>query len=680
MYPGGCGGYPAEVTSRREIAPWWRRASRTRPSSRTRSPRRRERNAPSILRHCPWECHGLWDVIAPCGRRTSVDALARKRLAVDASIWLIQFVKAMRDDSGEMLRNAPLLGLFRRLCKLLFLHVQPVLVFDGVTPEIKRRTVSRRRAFRERQEASLQRTAEKILLNQLKGRHLLQGVAGGPQPSRAAPAAAPAAAPQADDGDGDDAERAAALADQFGDDDALHAPAAGDDAGGFIRDDGSDGGGGGGFLRDDGGDADDAGGGWIREEADEEGGWMADDAGAAADGGEAAAPSRAHFEDLADDKVANASAASGSMIDVNRATLGSVVVPRAGELDEEAVRALPPAMQFEVLEEIKLGERNRRRDALVRREHTADSFSHQQLHNYIQVAKVAGRVNELREQLNNTAQQSRRIASDQTREYVLLDRRAGATPSPAAAAASDAPWDGDSDEGEGEGEAAAAAAVAGQGDEETELARAVALSLEDAAATRRREGKRRVPAASAAAAAAPPRAAAAADSDDEGVGARGGRADDPLHAALAASRAEAAAARARGAVRSGGGASSSGGSAAAASSSGAVASGSAAAPVDLSAERDGGGESGGIDVSFTLDGGDDDDDVDDDLFSDDLFDERRRAAASPPAAAPPAARAARAARAAAGGRPRRARRVVADGREEANVVDDEVEELRGCER
>ena len=216
-------------------------------------------------------------------------------------------------------------------------------------------------------------------------------------------------------------------------------------------------------------------------------------------------PSRAHFEDLADDKVANASAASGSMIDVNRATLGSVVVPRAGELDEEAVRALPPAMQFEVLEEIKLGERNRRRDALVRREHTADSFSHQQLHNYIQVAKVAGRVNELREQLNNTAQQSRRIASDQTREYVLLDRRAGATPSPAAAGgASDAPWDGDSDEGEGEGEAAAAAAVAGQGDEETELLARWRCRWK----TPRRAAARvrRVPAAPAAAAAAPPRA------------------------------------------------------------------------------------------------------------------------------------------------------------------------------
>ncbi len=60
----------------------------------------------------------LWELLAPCGRRTSVDALARKRLAVDASIWLIQFVKAMRDpESGEMLQNAPLLGLFRRLVR-----------------------------------------------------------------------------------------------------------------------------------------------------------------------------------------------------------------------------------------------------------------------------------------------------------------------------------------------------------------------------------------------------------------------------------------------------------------------------------------------------------------------------------------------------------------------------------
>ena len=116
----------------------------------------------------------LWDLLAPCGRRVSLESLARKRLAVDASIWLIQFIKAMRDDSGEMLQNAPVLGLFRRLCKLLFLHIYPVLVFDGATPPLKQKTVARRRAFRERQESSLRRTAEKILLNQVSTSTLAQ--------------------------------------------------------------------------------------------------------------------------------------------------------------------------------------------------------------------------------------------------------------------------------------------------------------------------------------------------------------------------------------------------------------------------------------------------------------------------------------------------------------------------
>jgi len=94
----------------------------------------------------------------------------------------------MRDESGEMLRNAPLLGLFRRLCKLLYLHVYPValrthpralhlwppravgqvLVFDGATPPLKLRTVSRRRAFRQQQEGSMRRTAERILFNQAR--------------------------------------------------------------------------------------------------------------------------------------------------------------------------------------------------------------------------------------------------------------------------------------------------------------------------------------------------------------------------------------------------------------------------------------------------------------------------------------------------------------------------------
>ncbi len=35
----------------------------------------------------------------------------------DASIWLFQFMKAMRDDKGDMMRNAHLLGFFRRICR-----------------------------------------------------------------------------------------------------------------------------------------------------------------------------------------------------------------------------------------------------------------------------------------------------------------------------------------------------------------------------------------------------------------------------------------------------------------------------------------------------------------------------------------------------------------------------------
>jgi hypothetical protein len=38
-------------------------------------------------------------------------------LYADASIWLHQFTKAMRDDKGEMIRNAHLLGFFRRICR-----------------------------------------------------------------------------------------------------------------------------------------------------------------------------------------------------------------------------------------------------------------------------------------------------------------------------------------------------------------------------------------------------------------------------------------------------------------------------------------------------------------------------------------------------------------------------------
>jgi DNA excision repair protein ERCC-5 len=74
-------------------------------------------------------------------------------------------MKAMRDEKGDMIRNAHLLGFFRRICKLMYLRIKPVFVFDGATPALKRRTVLARRRQREQAQSKIRKTAEKLLLN-----------------------------------------------------------------------------------------------------------------------------------------------------------------------------------------------------------------------------------------------------------------------------------------------------------------------------------------------------------------------------------------------------------------------------------------------------------------------------------------------------------------------------------
>ncbi|KAG7380018.1 HhH2 [Phytophthora boehmeriae] len=126
----------------------------------------------------------LWVLLAPVGRQIEIESLAGQVLAVDASIWLTQFVKAMRDDEGNMIRNAHLLGTLHRVSKLLFYGVRPVFVFDGQTPEIKKRTTARRRKRQEQQTANLRHTAQRILLNRLKQhRQELKKNNGAPAPA-----------------------------------------------------------------------------------------------------------------------------------------------------------------------------------------------------------------------------------------------------------------------------------------------------------------------------------------------------------------------------------------------------------------------------------------------------------------------------------------------------------------
>lgn len=111
---------------------------------------------------------GLWQVVQPCARPTNLATLNRKRLAVDASIWIYQFLKAVRDKEGNALRNSHVVGFFRRICKLLWFGIKPVFVFDGGAPALKRATLQGRRRRREGRREDAVRTAGKLLAVQMQ--------------------------------------------------------------------------------------------------------------------------------------------------------------------------------------------------------------------------------------------------------------------------------------------------------------------------------------------------------------------------------------------------------------------------------------------------------------------------------------------------------------------------------
>ncbi|OJD25623.1 hypothetical protein ACJ73_03011 [Blastomyces percursus] len=111
---------------------------------------------------------GLWTVVKPCARPIKIETLNRKRLAVDASIWIYQFLKAVRDKEGNALRNAHIVGFFQRICKLLYFGIKPVFVFDGGAPALKRQTIVSRKQRREGRREDAARTAGKLLAVQIQ--------------------------------------------------------------------------------------------------------------------------------------------------------------------------------------------------------------------------------------------------------------------------------------------------------------------------------------------------------------------------------------------------------------------------------------------------------------------------------------------------------------------------------
>lgn len=111
--------------------------------------------------------HSFWDIVAPTARPVKLESLQDKKMAVDASIWIYQFIKAMRDSEGNAIKSAHITGFFRRICKLLYFGVKPVFIFDGGVPALKRDTIKQRNEARQGKRESAQRTARKLLALQM---------------------------------------------------------------------------------------------------------------------------------------------------------------------------------------------------------------------------------------------------------------------------------------------------------------------------------------------------------------------------------------------------------------------------------------------------------------------------------------------------------------------------------
>ena len=94
---------------------------------------------------------GLWKHLRPAGRKINIQDLEGKIIAIDASIWAIQFITVAQQfysnpDQVEDLRESQnetrvVDGFLRRILKLLFFGIKPVFVFDGQTPALKKKTL-----------------------------------------------------------------------------------------------------------------------------------------------------------------------------------------------------------------------------------------------------------------------------------------------------------------------------------------------------------------------------------------------------------------------------------------------------------------------------------------------------------------------------------------------------------
>lgn len=71
----------------------------------------------------------------------SMSTMSRYSIILDVSIWIHQVIQGYQDHRGNSLPNAHLIGLFNRICKLMYFKIKPIFVFDGGVPLLKKNTI-----------------------------------------------------------------------------------------------------------------------------------------------------------------------------------------------------------------------------------------------------------------------------------------------------------------------------------------------------------------------------------------------------------------------------------------------------------------------------------------------------------------------------------------------------------
>lgn len=112
--------------------------------------------------------HGLWRLVNATGKEVPLETLEGKILAIDISIWMHQVIQGYQDRFGNPKPNAHLIGLFHRICKLLYYKIKPVFVFDGGVPMLKKDTIALRRKQKSMAKNKAQQMRTELINNLIK--------------------------------------------------------------------------------------------------------------------------------------------------------------------------------------------------------------------------------------------------------------------------------------------------------------------------------------------------------------------------------------------------------------------------------------------------------------------------------------------------------------------------------